>query len=396
MQTANQTCDRSASKRNSANGRCPWCLPGMPPAPPLWIPKGNLTTGPRRVFFSRSLLIKLPQFPIPPGGNFTYEFSTADQYGFYWYHSHFRAYYDDAIRGGLLIHPSSKRDRPFQTLAKSTAEVASLMKAERNASSVLLNDWTHAVSDMIYHQYFKTGAFPFCVNSLLANGLGRVECLPDSVLRCGTDLCLGDAASSSITTSTSAMASTTSGVNPTINTAKRQAMDMSMTELSPRGCTPPMMFRPGFNSSFLPPETCISTTSPLLTIQADAAQGWMALNLVNAGAVSMLSVSLDSHSMFVYMADGLYVDMQEIQVGRARICSLCKLLTNLTQVLEMGIGQRYSIMIKLDQKPGNYALRYATYPTGDMQQVLEGHSIVSYEVSKPPIFKSPWRVLEGG
>merc|ERR1712169_89358 len=31
------------------------------------------------------------QFPIPPGGNFTYRFSTADEYGFYWYHSHFRA-----------------------------------------------------------------------------------------------------------------------------------------------------------------------------------------------------------------------------------------------------------------------------------------------------------------
>jgi hypothetical protein len=38
-------------------------------------------------------------------------------------------------------------------------------------------------------------------------------------------------------------------------------------------------------------------------------------------------------------------------------------------------------MIKLDQQPGNYYLRFATYPNGDMQQVLEGQAVVSYAVS---------------
>lgn len=38
-------------------------------------------------------------------------------------------------------------------------------------------------------------------------------------------------------------------------------------------------------------------------------------------------------------------------------------------------------MIELDQSPGNYYLRFATYPNGDMQQVLEGQAIVSYSVS---------------
>lgn len=37
-------------------------------------------------------------------------------------------------------------------------------------------------------------------------------------------------------------------------------------------------------------------------------------------------------------------------------------------------------MIKLDQSPGDYYLRFATYPWGDMQQVLEGQAIVSYKV----------------
>jgi L-ascorbate oxidase len=46
----------------------------------------------------------------------------------------------------------------------------------------------------------------------------------------------------------------------------------------------------------------------------------------------------------------------------------------------MAIGQRYSVMIKLDQTPGNYYLRFASYPSGDMQQVIEGQAIISYDV----------------
>lgn len=47
----------------------------------------------------------------------------------------------------------------------------------------------------------------------------------------------------------------------------------------------------------------------------------------------------------------------------------------------MELGQRYSVMIKLDQQPDSYNFRFATYPSGDMQQVLEGYAVVSYSVS---------------
>ena len=38
-------------------------------------------------------------------------------------------------------------------------------------------------------------------------------------------------------------------------------------------------------------------------------------------------------------------------------------------------------MIRLDQAPRDYFLRFATYPNGHMQQILEGQAIVSYNVS---------------
>lgn len=190
------------------------------------------------------------QFPIAPGGNFTYRFSVQNEYGFYWYHSHFRAYYNDAIRGPLMIRPSSSRRRPFESLATSPAELDALLQAELDSTSVLLNDWTHTLSDVIYAQYFETGVFPSCVVSLLANGQGRVQCLPESVLQAGS----------------------------------------------------------------FPTESCTSTTSDLMMIPANTTQGWLALDFINAGSVSNLGESLDAHSMYVYASDGLYVTVQEVKV----------------------------------------------------------------------------------
>ncbi|KAH8705516.1 Cupredoxin [Talaromyces proteolyticus] len=230
------------------------------------------------------------QYPIPPGGNFTYRFSVGDQYGFY------------------------------------CVELANTLQAENSATNILLNDWTHETSDTIYSQYNETGAFPFCVDSLLVNGYGRTTMMSKS----------------SLTALPSMMTS------------------MPNMPLTPRGCTPVMNFRPGFNASSLPPDTCTNTTSPLLKIPANTTLGWLALNLVNSGSVSGLTVSLDAHSLWVYAADGLYVSPQEVQV------------------LHISLGQRYSVMIKLDQMTGDYYLRFASYPTGDMQQVIEGQAVVSY------------------
>ena len=254
-----------------------------------------------------------------------------------------------------MIHPSRTRPRPFERLAENSDALAKLLQAECDASPILLNDWTHALSDTIYAQYFKTGAFPHCVDSILANGFGRVECLPDYILQAGTGLGLdssssGGSGSPQVPTDASPTSmtgmdkrmdmggsstladtmikwmSTTEGstqmtsTSPMSSIAPMSSMaSMSSTQgmgsLNARGCTPPMMFRPGYNVSSLPSATCANTTSSLLTIPANCTQGWLALNLVNSGAVSKLAVSLDAHSMYVYAADGLYVTLQEVKVS---------------------------------------------------------------------------------
>ncbi|KAJ5318538.1 CAZyme family AA1 [Penicillium atrosanguineum] len=310
-----------------------------------------------------------PQYPIPPGGNFTYRFSVKDQYGFFWYHSHVRAYYNDGIRGPLLIRPSPGRSRPFEKLVHGPRERDAILQAERDATPILLNDWTHDLSDIIYARYFETGAFPNCVDSILANGFGRVECLPEYILQAGPSLGYENMnhSASSIMTMAMGKREGMSMEPPTLSSPNADSLSLYQREayVNFRDNVGHVAFHDFVKPSWfsLPPETCTNTSSSLLTIPANHTRGWIALNLVNSGAVSKLSVSLDGHSMFVYAADGLYVEMQEVEV------------------LEIEIGQRYSVMIRLDQQPGNYYFRFASYPSGDMQQVLEGQAIVTYNMS---------------
>ena len=89
----------------------------------------------------------------------------------------------------MTIHPKASRARPFEKLASKDTERGNLLQAEWQAVPVLLADWYHDLSDTMYARYFRTEAFPSCVDSLLANGQGRVRCLPRDLLDCGPDLC---------------------------------------------------------------------------------------------------------------------------------------------------------------------------------------------------------------
>ncbi|KAJ5240047.1 Cupredoxin [Penicillium chermesinum] len=310
-------------------------------------------------------------YPIPPGGNFTYRFSVGDQYGFYWYHSHFRAYYDDAIRGPLLIHPATNRSRPFEKLAgDNSADLANILQAENSATNILLNDWTHETSDTIYRRYIETGAFPFCVDSLIANGQGRLHEYDE--LDRHADLQLHGYGKYD----------GTRHVNADLYVVPNDLGDHD-----------------GLNASLkcnVFHVRCASYSSrlPLLTIPTNTTQSWLALNLVNSGSISDLSVSLDAHSLWVFAADGLYVTPQEVQVTYA--------VDAIFHVTLLTKG-----WLRLDQKPGDYYLRFASYPTGDMQQVIEGQAIVSYSgqnmtttamTMAPPIKEDPmstWMFLNG-
>lgn len=242
--------------------------------------------------------------------------------------------------------------------ANDTA-IQNLMQAEKTPNNIVLNDWTHELSDVAYARYLKTGAYPFCVNSILFNGKGRIECLPPDILAKGPGLGIGDLVEVSAMMPTSEEIGT-SGLK---SFGGNNTNDIpAVPSLSPQGCTPNMFFMPGYNASSQPPESCSNTTSDLTVIPANPENEWVALNFINAGSVSALTVSIDSHVMWIYAVDGFYVVPQKYLI------------------LTIQIGERYQVMVPLTQTSGNFYIRAATYPTGTMQQVLQSKAILSYEV----------------
>lgn len=270
------------------------------------------------------------QYPILPGGNLTLQFSTAGQYGFFWYHSHTRGYYADGVRGPLLIRPSPSRARPYASLADNvTATLADLIAVEQNATNLFVHDWYHVTSDTLIAMYYTTGVYPSCFDSIVFNGKGAVQCLPMSVLEAANPPSPTMTETATVTLDTIMTSAAGPMTDMEIATATADAMQMGsgpmggiigggmgntdQMGLSPRGCSQPMMFKEGYDASYLNPEVCVNTSTPLETIYTNGAS-WISFNIVNAAVVTGLSFSLDSHSLWVFAADGPYVEPQKVEV----------------------------------------------------------------------------------
>ena len=98
-------------------------------------------------------------------------------------------------------------------------------------------------------------------------------------------------------------------------------------------------------------------------VTVNAADGWASLNFIAAGGLSTLEVSIDSHPMWVYQVEGTYI--QPLEVGSLIIHN----------------GERYSVMIQLNQDVGQYAIRVAN---DALNQVISGFAVLSYEGSTGP------------
>ncbi|WWC90449.1 uncharacterized protein L201_005384 [Kwoniella dendrophila CBS 6074] len=107
------------------------------------------------------------QCPIPPGGSFTYEFPIVQQYGTYWYHSHFANTMADGLAGPFIVHSP---DDPIQR-GRDFDEERVLM----------ITDWMHDQSTNIVAAlksekgYRGSPAAPRG-DSILINGVGKANC----------------------------------------------------------------------------------------------------------------------------------------------------------------------------------------------------------------------------
>lgn len=79
--------------------------------------------------------------------------------------------------------PPKNQPSPFGLIANSTeASIAAMQKAEKKARFALLSDWDHLTSSEYRAAELASGLDLFCVDSLLINGKGAVNCQPQELL----------------------------------------------------------------------------------------------------------------------------------------------------------------------------------------------------------------------
>ncbi|KEP48467.1 multicopper oxidase [Rhizoctonia solani 123E] len=264
----------------------------------------------------------LTQYPINPGENFVYNF-TLYQSGFHWYHSHYKMQIDDGLKGTIYIRPDSSNPKPFNQISNDTTVLQQLEAAEINPLILNIYDYKHYTSEYWMSEWKRTGVAQVCIDNIIVNGKGQVRCPNMSEINI-------------YTTSYQKML-----------TNKGYGAHVSDFTYSPKPSTvdPKMWY------------DCSNTTGAFEVYTAKESSGWVSFALLNSGALWDLRVSIDSHKLYFFAADGQYT---QVQVA--------------TSVL-IPIGERYQFFVKLDQTPGDYLIRTAAVA---MPQLINGYAILSY------------------
>jgi hypothetical protein len=106
---------------------------------------------------------------------------------------------------------------------------------------------------------------------------------------------------------------------------------------------------------------CVPSHGSTDVTQVDPSDKWISLNFVCAASFKAIKASIDQHPMWVYEVDGQYIEPK------------------LVDTIQMFTGERYAVLIKLDQKPGNYTIRIADQ---SLSQVVSAFGIFSYKRGK--------------
>ncbi|KAJ6573232.1 laccase [Mycena sp. CBHHK59/15] len=101
------------------------------------------------------------QCPISQNNSFLYSFSSADQAGTFWYHSHLSTQYCDGLRGPFVVYDPNDPH-------------LSLYDVDNDDTVVTLSDWYHGPASTL-------GVIPTLISTLI-NGLGRYAGGPTSQL----------------------------------------------------------------------------------------------------------------------------------------------------------------------------------------------------------------------
>ncbi|KAH0844209.1 Laccase-1 [Fonsecaea pedrosoi] len=287
----------------------------------------------------------LSQYAIAPGSSYLYKW-TADAAGVYFYHAHYRSQMMDGLYGAIIIAPESDDEKPF-SLINSDPEFIKLMSAaDDELQPIFISDYNKYTSQELHEQERNANIDFACSDAIIINGQGSQYCLTREEL--------------------------TAYTNPKVTAL---LASVSPSQLTDKGCLPPNLPATQGNFTFnietLPADaysTCTPSTGPMASIDVDAAKGFAALTFINPGGYELLKFTIDGHKMWVYAVDGGYVT------------------PTLVDQVVVNNGDRYSVLIELNQPPAQYSIRVAN---NGLNQVLSGFAVLNYKGSVGPATEDP-------
>ncbi|KAL6705694.1 hypothetical protein ACN47E_006483 [Coniothyrium glycines] len=275
------------------------------------------------------------QRSIRPGASFLYRWQ-ADESGVFFYHAHSRGQMMDGLYGSIIVNPRDDEERPFHIISRNSNDWAKMRKAEKELQTLMISDWSQYKFHDFYNIEERANIDYTCMDAIIVNGEGSQYCLDRELLDAYTD--------------------------PLLKYILSHTEEPGITD---KGCVPPLqLFQGNFTLHLddLPSEAyhkCIPGVGGggNHTVSVHSGQGWAALTFINPGGLYPLKVTIDNHPLHVYAVDGAYIYPQTVD-----------------QIL-VNNGERYSVLIKLDQEVGNYKIRIANDLLG---QVLGGFATLSY------------------
>ncbi|OQE38914.1 hypothetical protein PENCOP_c007G01199 [Penicillium coprophilum] len=260
---------------------------------------------------------------IAPGGRFVSKF-TATQYGTYW--------------------PREPAASLASMISNDTRAHFQINNAIRDPELLMISDWFHNTSEELRDIAVSANIDTLCADSILINGKGRVRCVDSAYL----------------TTLTPApLVPLLQGKNYTEKGCLPVQNTYAQTTFSQHNYTaiPPSMF-----------DKCSATESIEEVIKVDPRKGWVSLNLIGSASISVPTVSINNHSLWVYEIDGRYIVPTKVDA------------------LTLSNGARYSVLVQLNNMPGKYLI---TAANAGLNQKIAGYGAFSYVNGDPSVVGKP-------
>ena len=272
----------------------------------------------------------ITQYPILSGDCYSYLFQLKDQYGFYWYHAHYRGYLTDGLYGPIYIKPNKERERPYDLIVKSKEELALIESLEKSPSYIIADDSFKLPMDDIMARMFHYGIDPLCILSILLNGKGRIYCHEYSTFH---------------------------------RLASKSKLD-SLPQFDSMGCIRSEktngyhdfkldnfgLESPGFS------RRCESTSKENYVYFTNHSS-WQYVNILNAGGQYTKAFSIDDHEFYVIAVDGVFIRPK------------------LVHQLLIPVGSRYTVLLETNSSKHKnskdpFAMRFAAIKTPQYIEAL--------------------------